>query len=67
MYDLVNDPTEMSNLYDSPEHQPQVAKLKAELERLQREVGDDPSDVGDNPRTGAAFPTSVHAKSGPSP
>jgi arylsulfatase A-like enzyme len=56
MYDLVDDPIEMNNLYDSPEHQPLVAKLKAELKRLQKEVDDDPKDVGDNPRTGAVAP-----------
>jgi arylsulfatase A-like enzyme len=53
MYDLINDPNEMNNLYDSPEHQPLVAELKAELKRLQKEVGDDPKDIGDKPRTGA--------------
>jgi arylsulfatase A-like enzyme len=52
MYDLQQDPTEMNNLYDNPEFQHVVQSLKTELARLQESVGDDPSDIGDNPDIG---------------
>jgi arylsulfatase A-like enzyme len=41
MYDLVHDPDEMHNLYNDPAQQETVAKLKAELLRLKKEVKDD--------------------------
>lgn len=41
MFDLVNDPEEMVNLYDDPAHQDTVAELKTELFRLKRELKDD--------------------------
>jgi arylsulfatase A-like enzyme len=41
MYDLVKDPLEMHNLYQDPAQQELVAKLKAELYRLKKEVKDD--------------------------
>jgi arylsulfatase A-like enzyme len=40
MYDLVNDPHELKNLYDDPSQAETVAKLKAELARLKKEVQD---------------------------
>jgi len=40
MYDLVNDPHELKNLYDDPAQADTVAKLKAELARLKKEVQD---------------------------
>jgi len=39
-YDLVNDPQELHNIYTDPAAQDTVAKLKAELYRLKKEVGD---------------------------
>jgi len=40
MYDLVNDPHELKNLYDDPAQADTVTKLKAELARLKKEVQD---------------------------
>ena len=61
LYDLVNDPHEMHNVYDDPEYQPVVATLKKELKRLQAELEDDPADKGDHPNIGelAAAPLYV--------
>jgi len=41
MYDLVKDSEELHNLYNDPAQEEQVAKLKAELYRLKKEVKDD--------------------------
>jgi arylsulfatase A-like enzyme len=41
MYDLVKDPAEMHNLYQDPARADTVAKLKAELYRLKKELKDD--------------------------
>ena len=41
LYDLVNDPLEMSNIYGQPGQAQITATLKAELARLKRLVGDD--------------------------
>jgi arylsulfatase A-like enzyme len=43
LFDLRNDPREMKNLYHEPKFAPLVRDLKAELERLQKEVGDTPA------------------------
>ncbi len=43
LYDLKNDPREMRNLYNDPAHARIVKQLRAELDRLQREVGDTPA------------------------
>jgi arylsulfatase A-like enzyme len=43
LYDLKNDPKEMYNLIDSPEHQQIAGELKTRLETLKQEVGDDDS------------------------
>ena len=40
MFDLVADPYECSNLYNFPESEEMVAELKAELVRLQNQLGD---------------------------
>ncbi len=42
LFDLNADPFEINNLYDDPSYAGVVADLKAELLRLQREVGDEP-------------------------
>jgi arylsulfatase A-like enzyme len=60
MYDLVQDPMEMNNLYDSPRHRHVVEELKAELKRLQAELGDDPDDVGDRPNMGDLAPRPLY-------
>jgi arylsulfatase A-like enzyme len=49
LYDLTRDPMEMDNLYGNPAHQKLSAELKAEMKRLQEEVGDDPADDGSRP------------------
>ncbi len=41
MYDLVKDPDELRNLYHDPAQKEQVARLKAELYRLKKEVKDE--------------------------
>lgn len=56
LYDLKKDPMEMNNVYDDPDYNNVVKKLKKELKRLQNELGDDPKDIGDNPRLGALAP-----------
>ncbi len=56
LYDLKKDPIEMNNVYDDPDYKDVVKELKKELKRLQNELGDDPKDIGDNPRLGALAP-----------
>jgi arylsulfatase A-like enzyme len=41
MYDLINDPAELHNIYQDPAQAATVAKLKAELYRLKKELKDD--------------------------
>jgi len=41
LYDLVNDPLEMSNIYGQPGQEQLTASLTAELARLKRAVGDE--------------------------
>ncbi len=43
MFDLVNDPGELRNLYHDPAQQRTVNRLKAELARLKKQVRDDDS------------------------
>ncbi|MEM1228044.1 MAG: sulfatase [Planctomycetota bacterium] len=52
LYDLRNDPSEMNNVVDRPEYRQRLLSLKSELIELGQQVGDDPEDVGDYPRTG---------------
>ncbi len=42
LFNMKNDPREMKNLYHDPAYAGTVKKLKAELERLQKEAGDQP-------------------------
>jgi hypothetical protein len=42
----------MNNVYSDPKYADIVSELKQELQRLQTYYKDDPSDIGDNPRTG---------------
>jgi hypothetical protein len=59
LYDLKKDPMEMNNVYDEADYKNVVKKLKKELRRLQNELGDDPEDIGDNPRLGALAPKAL--------
>jgi arylsulfatase A-like enzyme len=43
LFDLRKDPREMKNLYRDPAHAGTVKKLQAELDRLQKETGDQPA------------------------
>jgi len=52
LFDLTKDPIEMKNVYGNPAYAGTVRKLKSELARLQKELKDDPNDVGAKPRTG---------------
>ena len=60
MYDLVKDPDELHNLYNDPAQKDTVAKLKAELYRLKKELKDEdqfayeqpPQEVGRQPAAG---------------
>ncbi|MCL1921662.1 MAG: sulfatase [Kiritimatiellaeota bacterium] len=50
LYDLVNDPAELRNIYNDPAAQPTVKALKAELARLQKFYGDT-EDLYADPKT----------------
>ncbi|MCH2614107.1 MAG: DUF4976 domain-containing protein, partial [Opitutales bacterium] len=52
LYDLSSSPTETNNLASNPEWSDTMAVLKEELLSLQSSLGDDPQDIGDQPRTG---------------
>ena len=52
LFDLAKDPNELRNVYADPAYATVVTQLKAELARLQKELGDDLADVGARPRTG---------------
>ncbi len=52
LFDLTRDPVELKNVYADAAYQGVVRELKAELGRLQKDLRDDPKDVGDRPRTG---------------
>jgi len=49
MYDLVKDPDELHNLYNDPAQKEQVAKLKAELYRLKKQVKDEDQFANEQP------------------
>ena len=40
LYDLIEDPNEMTNLYDLPEHEALIENLKTKLGQLQEQYGD---------------------------
>ena len=42
LFDLVDDPQEMVNLYEDPAYSELIDGLKSELKRLQKELGDEP-------------------------
>jgi arylsulfatase A-like enzyme len=51
-YDLVHDPYELKNIYDDPAQAGTVAKLKAELYRLKKELRDDDQFADQQPPPG---------------
>jgi arylsulfatase A-like enzyme len=53
LYDLVKDPDELHNLYPDPAQHELVAKLKAELYRLKKEVRDDDQYAFEQPPPGS--------------
>lgn len=63
MFDLVKDPDELHNLYNDPSQQALVARLKAELYRLKREVKDDDQFANEQPPHGVDGPFNL--KKGP--
>ena len=52
MYDLAVDPDELHNLYSDPTQQQTVTELKAELDRLKKEVKDDDQYANQQPPPG---------------
>jgi hypothetical protein len=52
MFDLVNDPFELRNLYDEPAQQKTVKQLKAELARLKKQVKDEDQFANEQPVDG---------------
>jgi arylsulfatase A-like enzyme len=56
LFDLVNDPGELHNLYGQPGHERVTAELKAELLRLKQAVGDDDQFANAQPPSGVDGP-----------
>ncbi len=52
LYDLQADPKEMHSLATDPTSASALMQLTTQLKSLQADVGDDPNDIGDSPRTG---------------
>ncbi|MFM1748298.1 MAG: Choline-sulfatase [Verrucomicrobiota bacterium] len=59
MFDLVKDPTEQRNLINDPAQAPRIAELKAELKRLQQELGDTGQFANEIPRDGVDAPVNI--------
>ena len=56
LFDLVNDPAELHNLYGQRGHERITAELKAELLRLKRAVGDEDQFAIEQPPAGVDGP-----------
>ena len=56
LFDLVNDPGELHNLYGQPGHEQITAELKAELLRLKRALGDEDQFATEQPPAGVDGP-----------
>lgn len=50
LFDLKNDPNELSNLADDPEQAERVEKMMTRLARLQKQAGDDLALTSENPK-----------------
>lgn len=59
LYDLTRDPTEQKNLIDHPDQTATIARLKAEIVRLQKELGDTGQFADAIPRDGVDAPKKV--------
>src|SRR5205823_3335361 len=51
LFDLQNDPDELSNLADRPDQAQRIARLTAEMQRWQKELGDSTPLVVDKPQS----------------
>jgi arylsulfatase A-like enzyme len=56
LFDLVNDPGELHNLYGQPGHERVTAELKAELVRLKQALGDEDQFATEQPPAGVDGP-----------
>jgi arylsulfatase A-like enzyme len=56
LFDLVNDPLELHNLYGQPGHEPITAELRAELLRLKQAAGDEDQFATEQPPAGVDGP-----------
>jgi arylsulfatase A-like enzyme len=56
LFDLVNDPSELHNLYGQPGHEKVTAELKAELLRLKQALGDEDQFATTQPPAGVDGP-----------
>ncbi|MES2695051.1 MAG: sulfatase [Verrucomicrobiota bacterium] len=59
LYDLVKDPTEQKNLIADPKQAGKIAELKAEIVRLQKQLGDTGQFANEIPRDGVDAPKNV--------
>jgi arylsulfatase A-like enzyme len=59
LFDLVRDPTEQKNLITDPAQAGRIAELKAEIVRLQKQLGDTGQFANEIPRDGVDAPLNV--------
>ena len=59
MFDLVRDPTEQKNIAGDPAHAAKLAELKAEIVRLQKQLGDTGQFADSIPRDGVDAPLNI--------
>lgn len=59
LYDLTRDPNEQKNLINDPAQQKRIAELKAEITRLQKQLGDTGQFADRIPRDGVDAPKNV--------
>ena len=59
LYDLTKDPKEQKNLIDDPSQKAKIAELKAEIVRLQKQLGDTGQFADQIPRDGVDAPKNV--------
>ena len=59
LFDLAKDPDEQRNLAGDPAHAGRLADLRAEITRLQRQLGDTGQFANEIPRDGVDAPVNV--------